>query len=371
MEAEVPFIIKVAGKTAACEISPCKISLTPQKYIVTVVKDGFYEYVERGVIIARNKDTKLSPQLNLIPSLREFGEITLPAPESLLRPPFLGMKIFENFPKNSQKNLFSGSAEKILVQLGREFYLYSVSARTTEKTSFKPSQNLAWVGENIVILENEDDGSQTLQLIRDVLKANERENIVSFKRAFGEVNLLGSASGDKILIVEKTGMNFNYYLVDITKKSRKHLEISAQARKPRWTGDYIIFEDDKKVFAINSKNLERIELPTINSENVVWIPPDALIFISATKQSSDENDILGMSISEAIEKAKQETFEEKGPGNYIYIVRLDTMHGTFQTLLTVPWSEGETISRLTAASDGKKLYFEKNGRGFEVTLKAR
>lgn len=372
VEAEAPFTVKVAGKTATCEISPCKISLTPQKYIVTVAKDGFYDYVERGVAITRSENTKLSPQLNLIPSLRELGEIVLPVPEAPLSSPFLGMKSFENFPRNSQKNLFSGSGEKILVQLGREFYLYDVASRTTNKTVLAPSQNLAWAGEDIVVLKNEDGGGQTLQLIRDALKADERENIVSFKRAFGKTELLGSASGDKMLIIEKTGEGSNYYLIDITKKSRKHLEISARAGKPKWAGDYIIFEDsDEKVFVVNGENLEIIELPAVGSENVVWIPPDALIFISATKQSSDENDILGMSISEAVERAKQETFEEGGSGNYAYIVELDTAHKSFQTLLTVPRSESEIISRLTAASDGKKLYFEKGGRGFEVTLKAR
>ena len=173
-----------------------------------------------------------------------------------------------------------------------------------------------------------------------------------------------------------------FYLIDILKKTRKRLEVSLNAKNPKWSGgsesEHIIFEDGasggsegKKVFTLNPQTLVSTELPgALGAENAVEDPAGVFTYIS-TQKLGDGVSHIGAPISEALEEAKKETFGGEIP-QILYIVELNSENGQSRTLAKIPnkdAAENAAISKLSKTSDGAKLYFKMGNALFEVLLR--
>lgn len=355
VEGPVPFTIKVASKEKKCEFPPCALILTPHSYGVRFKKEGFFDDVQ-NVTLQRGKQTKITADFKLIPTIQEKGDIVLPFSTAPLRPPFLGMQKFENFPKNAKNALFSHSAHKALMTLGKELYIYDVKDRAVSEINLSLENTPAWAGDEIVFLERKDS-KHFLRL----WKNKKGVDIVSFERQFKNPFLLGAPKGDLVLIVDEADDGFAYYFVDIAKKTRKRLNINPKAQVSKWVGDYVIFEnktdEEKEIFAIHGSTFEKISLPAADAENIIELQP--LVFVFTSDEKLDAESVrIGPAISEMIEAINTSLF----------ITEYNLSDQTAHTLVTIPVEGKETIHRLTTDLNAKKLYFTKKNRLFEVIL---
>ncbi|MBI4994569.1 hypothetical protein HZC21_02900 [Candidatus Peregrinibacteria bacterium] len=365
IDGSAPFNVKIGASEMLCGAPPCLFKLSPRTHRVILSKKGFYDDAQ-NVKIKRWAEEKLTANFKFIPVYSEAGEIVLPVLEAPLRPPFLGTKKFEKFPKNVKQTEFSLSGNLALISIGKEFYIYYVADRIVDKTDLKPEMQTGWLGEEIVFLE-ESENKQFLRL------RGEKQNkvLASFERPLKNPVLLGSPDAKKVLIAEKSDEKYFYYLVDTDKKSRKRLEISSGAQNPKWTGNYIVFEEgggaDKKVFALNADNLQKTELAAENSENIIEIKPDIFIFISSNKQDSSQAQI-GMSITEALTEAAKNTASIIKKTTSWFITEFNVKTKESKMLVEIPATEGKNPHRLTKDLNGKKLYLDMNGTLIEITL---
>lgn len=366
---ETPFRITVSGKQKECVSSPCMLKLSPRTYNITIQKEEFYEDAQT-VEIKRWEETKLSTNFTFIPVVAEAGELILPFPSAPLRPPFLGNKSFENFPRDSKEAYFSASGNRALIVLGKEIYLYDIENRAVAETNFSASPRPVWVSDDIIFLE-ETESKHVLK----IWKGQKGEPIVTFERPFKNPKLIGAAGSQKVLIVDESGGSFSYYLVDIGKKSRRRLEINGNAREAKWAGEYLVFAEgegvDKKIFVIhsetNKQTNKQILLSSIDTESVIERKPGILLFFSTEKQA-EASSKFGTSISEAIEIAKKETFTPDQIPGTVFLTQFDVEHNLSQTLANIPVKDGKMPYRLTFDPSGKKIYFEMGGGLFEVIL---
>lgn len=365
-----PFDVRIGVKSTPCASAPCVLKLKPKRYTVILQKEGFFED-SQVVEIKRFQNTAATANFKFIPILREASEIVLPMESAPLKPPFLGMQTLPNFPKNAKEALFSPNENKILLSLGKEFYIYDTAAKTVGETDFAPDMRPAWLNQDIVFLEKTEEKHI---LKKWTVKDDKTSVLASFDRPFENPRLMGSPSGEKILIADEENSGPSYYLIDAVKKSRKKLELGPGAKKPKWTkfSDSLVFEAEEsgraKIFILNPANLEKTNIPATDSSNVEEISPHNFIFISAEKRDS-EGPQVGISITEAIEEAQKETKQALGSAphsSYLFIVEFSAEKGAFKTIIEIPVKAGEKIRRLTP--DDQKWRFEKEGRLFEVVF---
>lgn len=365
VEGEAHFSVSVGNKEVACTDSPCSIKLSPRSYGVTIKKDGFYENSQTAEI-KRSQETKITAYFQFIPVLREVGEFMLPFPSTPLRTPFIGLKRFENFPKDAKEAQFSPSGNKALLLLGKEIYLYDVTRHSIAETNFREIHSPTWATEDIAYIE-EVESKHVLK----IWKNGASETVVTFERPFKNPKLFGSADSGKVLIVDITDKNALYYLVDISKKSRRRLDAAENWRKPVLAGDYIIFEkgegDSKEVFVLDAASLEKTTIPALESENVLARDPNVFVFFSREAMSSAESK-LGPSISEVIETAKKETLALGELPSNAYLVEFDIKTNKGKTLVAIPVKAGKIPKKLTFDPSEKKIFFELEERLFEVIL---
>lgn len=363
VEGEFPLRVQAGSNDIACNSAPCILKLKPSTYNVTIRKEGFFDDV-KTVKIARFSEVKIFPNLRFIPFVREVGDIILPVPNAPLRSPFLGVSKLENWPSNAKEATFSASGAHALLTLGREVYLYSVKEKSLKKTPVPLDTKAAWAGENIVFLEKKD----AEHVLKYWLKKGDTAEVVSFERPFSKSTLFGDVKDTYVLIMDTANNKYTYYLVDLAKQSRKRLAVSEEARAVKWAAGLVIFEDGKRIFAVNPETLEKIELPAADVSNVIEMRHLVLLFLSTEKQ--DRSGSIGnVSIEEAIEEAKQQTVKTEQPTS-LFITELDRNidKHEYKTIATIPVKHGEEIRRFTSDTDKKRLYFEKGGKLFEVVL---
>ncbi|MEK7524520.1 MAG: hypothetical protein AAB588_05845 [Patescibacteria group bacterium] len=367
VEGPAPFGVEAGAENKECTASPCVLKVKPHAYTITLKKDGYYDD-DQQVEVRRFKETAVKANLQYIPKVMEAGEIILPISETPLRPPFLGLARFENFPKDIKAAQFSASGNQILVTLGREIYIYDVAKKILSATNLSPDFYPAWAGEDVLFLVK-------VELKQALKKWNggKIETIVVFDRPFVNPQIFGSPSGKKAVISEKTDGDFSYYLVDLEKKSRQRLAVSRSAQLIKWTLDDLIFEEPeekgKKVFALNANTLEQKTLGATSGSNVLETAPGNFVFLSSEKQDSKSTQ-LGPSISEVLEKAVEETTSAPKAvvESSVFLVEFSSATGELKTLAEVPLKQNEKVEHLTADLNGKKYYFEKSGKLFEVRL---
>lgn len=365
VEGETPFSVSVGNKEVACASSPCSIKLSPRSYGVTIKKEGFYENSQTAEI-KRAQETKITAHFQFIPVLQEVGELILPFPSAPLRTTFIGLKKFENFPKDAKEMQFSPSGNQALILLGREIYLYDVTQHSIAETNFREIHSPAWVAENIAYIEEVES-----KHILKIWKNGKPETAVTFERPFKNPKLFGEAGGGKILIAETSDANASYYLIDISKKSRRRLDVAGDWKNPVWAADYIIFEkgegDSKEIIALDTTSFERTAIPALDSKNVLAQDSDVLVFFSREAALGTESK-LGPSISEVIETAKKETLAPGELPSNAYLVEFNIKTNKGKTLVAVPIKAGKTPKKLAFDPSEKKIFFELEGRLFEVIL---
>lgn len=373
---DAPFSFLVGGENIECDANECSVQLTPKQYSVTVSKEGYFPETQ-NIRIRRAKEIKINPALKFIPALRENSSIAVPEINIPLISPFLGVSRLENFPRNAKQTLFSASGKAALLALGKETYLYDVETRTVNKLDIGLNKLAAWAGEEIVFLD-EENGKPVLKTWDN----GKTQNIVVFGRAFKNPLLIGGSAAKKVLIAEtaENSSGFVYYLIDIDKKTRRRLELNVNPVAAKMTDSYAIFESnkdngEKEVLAINHDTLTRINIPSINLTNTIEISNNVFIFFSYDKKDSGKP-AVGYSISEILEEAQRENFNSRRQMAFLYLTEFNVEMNAFKTILDAPVKENETVGRLTADPNGKKLYFvlnaTQNGRTenklFEVVL---
>lgn len=365
VEGQTPFSVKINSSETLCAAAPCYLKLTPRAYNIVFSKQGFFDD-SRNVKIKLWSETKVAANFKFIPTYREAGKIILPDAAAPLRPPFLDMIKFENFPKNIKQADFSPSGNFVLIALGKEFYVYDIADGIIEKTDLKPEMHPAWLGEQLVFFE-ESSEKQFLKL----RSGKENKLLASFERPFKNPTIFGSPDGKKVLIAEKSEESFFYYLVDIEKKSRRRLEISSSAKSPKWTGDFIIFEegkgDSEKIFAVNVDNFQKTDLAAESSGNVIEKQDGVFIFISPNKQDSSQIQ-LGSSITEALEQASKDTANIINETTSWFVTEFNVKTNESKMLVEIPAKKNATPHNLTADLTGKKLYLEMDNVLIEITL---
>lgn len=365
IDGSAPFRIKIGTEEIFCASAPCSLKLAPRSYGIVLSKKGFYDDVKNARINFWGEE-KIMADFKFIPTYQELGEIILPVISAPLRPPFLGQKKFEGFPKNVKQTKFSQDGNLALITLGKELYVYYVADKVVDKTDLKPEMQADWLGDKIIFLEEFEQ--KHLLKLRD---GKENKLLASFERPLKNPALLGSPDGNKVLLSESDGGKYSYYIVDTEKRSRKRLEISSGARNPKWTGNYMIFEEEevgaKKVFAVNAEDFKQINLGAESSENTIEIRKGVFIFISGAKRDSETAD-LGPSISEALEQAAKETSSIVKKISSWFVTKFDTLTGKSKMLVEIPAKEGKILDRLTADLNGKKLYLDLGGELMEIVL---
>lgn len=368
VDGAAPFIVKIGAFETDCLTPPCLFKLSPRAHQITFSKKGFYDDVQ-NIKIKRWGEVKLTAIFKFIPVYNEIGEIVLPVDSAPLRSPFLGMKKFENFPRNTKQVEFSLSGNLALLTIGKELYIYYVADKLVDKVDLKPEMYPTWLDEELVFLE-ETEGKQFLKL------REEKQNkvLASFERPLKDPVLLSSSDSKKVLVSEKSDAlpagrqeKYFYYLVDTDKKSRKRLEISSSSKNPKWAGNFLIFEEGEKVFALNADNFQKTEIPAESSENVMMLASDILIFISSNKQDSSQAQ-LGLSITEALEQAAKDTAAVIKKTTSWFVTEFNLKTKQSRMLVEIPAKEGKNPHRLTADTNGKKLYLELDETLIEIML---
>lgn len=371
-----PLVVNAGNKNISCQSAPCTLALTPAKYTITLIKTGFFDD-NQTITIRRGQTVNITAALKFIPVVREVGSLVLPTQNAPLRPPFLGTARFENFPKDAKQTLFSASGDQILLTLGRETYLYDIKSHTVNKIGIGLNAHSVWAGENLVYLTQKDS--------RQILKLWDNgkiQDVVFFNKPFKNPSLLGGSSANKVLVADQTPEGAIYYLVDIDKKSRKRLELNSNPTNANLTSSYIVFEENatdqqqKNVFAINMETFAKTNLSAINAENAVEFSPDVFIFISSVKENTSGAD-LGQSISEVMKEVGNEISNPQNKiASSLFLTEFTPKTNTYKNIAEITVKENETVERLTADPNGKKLYFAvvsdgQNRKLFEVLLKAQ
>lgn len=363
---QTPFTVTVGLDSFECVISPCNMRLTPRTYNVVVQKDGFFDFVQDAQV-ARGKVFEIKPVFQFIPTVKEKGKVVLPVSGAPLRPPFLGVSKLEGFPKDVKSASFSASGENILLTLGKELYKYGVLKHEIAKVDLPLGTKVSWVGEKLVFLEDEKT-RQTLKW----LDGKASTPIVSFERAFKNPILMGSPTGDKVLIQDEVDGNFVYYLVDTTQKSRKRIDFDEAPKGAKWALGALVFQlgsDDKKtIVLVDTATLNKTTLRAADFENVTALKSGAFYFAASSKQDTGGLK-LGISIDQAIEDAKLEAANSEAKAvEKVFITEFNATANFYRTLAEISLKPGEALTRLTPDQDGKKLYFEKAGNLFEIDL---
>ncbi|MFA6520991.1 MAG: hypothetical protein WCT53_01230 [Candidatus Gracilibacteria bacterium] len=360
-----PFDINVGGSEKTCTASPCSIKLVPRKHTVSLSKEGYFEKTV-PVDISMRKETKLEASFKFIPKVLEKGEMVLPFESAPLKPPYIGIPKLPNVPK-SDDMLFSPSGKLILVSIGREFFIYNFATGETTNSDLLDVK-AAWAGEDVVYLQTVDT-KQALNLIKD----GKGVKVVEFDRPFKSPEIIGDSAGNNILIVENSGGDSSFYLIDLGNKTRKKLEIPKNAKNVKFAAGHLIYDDgaveNKKVSALNLKSLETVILPAIDAAGVAELGENSVIFVSKEKRQQGQP-VLGVTISEAIAEAQKETVDpqpKKDISNYV--VEYDFSTKEINTLADITLKEGETVKKLTPYLEKDRIFFEKGGKAFEILLK--
>ncbi|MEK9133214.1 MAG: hypothetical protein AAB606_05950 [Patescibacteria group bacterium] len=361
-----PFKVQVSGITKTCDASPCEITLEPRNHTIILQKEGFFP--DKIITeVKRWSTVDATASFKFIPVAKELGEISFPFKSLPLRPPFLAATKLKNFPKETKDVIFSPSGSSALVVLGKEIYLYDALSGTTDKTDLLITSRPTWAGENIAILEDKAS-KQILQIIKN----GKREVVVSFERPFKNPKILGDVGGKKILVAANETAGSSYYLVDLDQKTRKKINVQVDAKNPTWVGINLAFElgdvKTKRVILVNTETLEEFLLPAEDSQNIIEMDNGNIVFLSSSKQDSDQPP-LGMSVAEAVEEATKKTFNPEKKGTSLFVVEFDFAKKTYKTLVEIPIKKGETVSRLTPYTKDGKIYFEKDGKLFEISLR--
>lgn len=360
-----PFEMKIGSIKKKCASSPCSVKLRPREHVVVLSKEGYFEKTV-PVKIFRGKETALTVDFKFVPKLIEKGDLVLPFDSAPLKPPYIGLLKLPNTPKGNDM-LFSPSGKLILISIGREFFIYNFGTGETQNSDLL-DVSAAWAGENIVYLQT----VETKQVLK-ILKDGKSSQIVEFDRPFKSPEIIGDSSGKNVLIVENAGIDSTFYLIDLENKTRKKLEVPKTAMNAKFASGHLIYDNgdvkNKKVFALNLKSLETVTVPAIDGSGVVELNGSSVIFVSTEKRQQGQP-VLGITISEAIEEAKNETLTprpKKEASNYI--IEYDFSTKEINTLADVAMKEGETIKRLTLSLENNRLFFEKGGKVFEILLK--
>lgn len=365
---EPPFSVSAGSQKITCQIASCSFRLAPRTYSVAISKEGFFDN-SQTIKISRGKEIKITAQLKLIPVIKDLGAIVLPIDSAPLHPPFLGSEKLANFPKNVEYAVFSDTENQAMLTIGPEIYLYDVKEKTTLKTSLDPKTDPTWVNNKIVFLENEDD-KQVLKL-----RENNKENktLVSFQRPFKNPRLLGAPTLNKILIEDTEDEARTYYMIDLDQQSRKRLDLAKNAKAAKWTLKHIIFKvedaDGEKTLALDAETLATFALPTTDAENILEPGPDVFLLLTVEKKNAGASDV-GVPISEAIEQAKHETLKLAENVSTVskFVTEFNISGEVSHSLIEIPLQDKEEIHRLTADPSGKKLYFTKGEKAFEIVL---
>lgn len=366
---EPPFSVRVGGEEVACAETACRLRLKPRTYTVSFLKPGFAEdQVE--VSVKRWQETTATATFRFIPVIKDLGELVLPFAGAPIHPPFLGQERLENFPRSGSETLISPEEVHALVHLGREWYLYEFAVHALSETIIPVDAIASWSSEAIVFLVREGEG-HALKIVGE----RTNETIVRFPEAFKSPALSGGAANNFVLIADTLPTEKRFYIVDLEGKSRKRLTLPADAELRFGMSQMVVKQTDpiegiKKIFLMDSATQTRTEIPARDLENIAERRLGTFIFFTNQKHDPGQAK-LGPSISEILDEANRETSEafsgEELPGK-IFLTEFDLERKTFRTLAEIALKAGERVSKLTADPSGEKLYFEKEGRVFEVML---
>lgn len=366
VEGMPPFNIKVGERNLLCNAQSCELKLGPQKYNAVISKEGFFDDIEPVEIKIGGK-TKLAARFKLIPALREIGDMVLPVQSAPLRPPFLGAARLENFPRNPKAALFSASGNIAMVTLGKEIYLYDVQKKSLDKIGVDPNAGPVFAGENIYFLDKTD----SREILKEWDSAEKSEEVVSFARPFKNSSLIGGAPANRILLEDKAGSSTIFYLIDAEKKSRKRIYLDGNPEKAKLLSAGVAFEinggDEKNVVIVNYETLAQMSLPAVNTDNLTEKSSGTLLFLSATRLDPNHAK-LGYSISEILNEAQKENFDLKKTATALFLTEFNPASGKYSTILDIPADESDSLLNLTLSEDGKKVYFVKSKKLFEVLL---
>lgn len=372
-----PFSISVSGQKKVCTVSPCTFTLQPRVHTLEVSKDGYETFSER-VTVPRGDTVQVAPTFTFIPKLTDVGEAVVAFPGAPLKSPFVKTATLQNFPKNTRTNVVSPSGAYLLATLGREMYLYEVRTKTLTKTPLSAGQLPTWAGNSIVVLVQE--GSE------QVLKkwnSNKFEALVSFERPFEKATMMGSPSGEHVLIGEEKDGESSYYLIDTEKKTRQRLSVPSTAKAAAFMSNAIIFEEaneekivdpnelelqknsGKTIYALTLPSLKKEPIPAVDSATIIESEPGTVVYVSSEKQDRSLGS-SGPSITELIEEGTRESKVERQ--STVYITEMQAAEKT-RTIAEVVVKAGEKIEQLTYDKEAQKFYFKKGGRLFEVALK--
>lgn len=348
VDGDIPFTVQVGSVRKTCEERPCVIPLKPKKYRLALTKEGFYPD-EREISVKRGENTAVTVSFRFIPVLREIGN----------------KKSLENFPRDAKDVSFAASGDRAILRLGKEFYLYVVSTKKLSELNFAVEMAPAWLGEEIIYLETAN-GKHLLKQWND----GKPSVFTTFERAFNAPRLQGSPNEKYILITD--GERGNFYLFDVLKKSRKKLEVADDAMNPALQNFSIIIEeggDKKKISAISLDTLSRTTLNAIDSKNVNEFAPGKFMFFSREKGEAESFGKGALiTFSEVLGETKKDNAEFTMKTNLIYLMEYRAADGSSEIIAEVHVNDGETVARLARDPSGKKWFFEKGGKVFEVVL---
>lgn len=357
-----PFTITVAGSMKKCADIPCSWRISPGEYTIIIRKEGFIDDIQT-VKVQRWRTQTAKAELIFIPVVREAGDASQIMEFAPLRPPFLNSRL-ENFPKNAKNAVFSASGELALVTVGKELFGYDSRARATYNLPVQLSMHPAFLGEDIIFLE-ETDAGHTLKFLKNGAKSiKDAGALAVFPKKFANPELFGSYGG-KFALINDVAAKQSLYLVDAAKKTRTKLPIAGTASKIKMAASHFFFETagekGAEIFAFNMETREQIPLPAVSIKNLSEFAPGGFLFAASENQRSHEG--IGKAISEIAAPGAQ-TIQNTNR----FITLFDTQTKSYRTLVKIELKQDEEISRLTADPGGKKIYFVKGEKLFEIAL---
>lgn len=351
---EAPFEATVGDERRICTESPCVFRVAPHNYTVTLKKDGFFEDVQQAKI-GRGATNSIQANFIFVPKLMEIK--TRPA--------------FMNSGSASEHRTVSPDKDRALVVTTTDVSIVDLAGGKKTKLAITPSQSPVWLGKNVAYIEHGTDKDE-IRLRTD----SSSDTIAIFPRPLKNPTLIGSGSGNYLIVEDAATDGSAYYFVDTKTASRKSLFQGTSVKNLSFAGNTLFAEikKDDGAYIIRgfepaniTDGLSGFDLPAIQSDLIIEQTPDVFVFFSSENPENKSSASLGRSVGDVLDDV-QNGFTEDATATNAFLIQYDKKTEQYTMLVAVPTVKGEEIKNLTASLDFNHLFFEKAGHTFQIDL---
>ncbi len=393
LQGDAPFTVTIGKfKNYLCVESPCGFRLTPKKYRMSAVKDGYFD-ISAAIEIKRWRDNEAKLDFVFKPKIETLGEASLPEKLAGI-PAFFGSSFInyseldlEKIPRGVSSALFSFTGKYALVSLGREYYLFHQPAGAGDSdgaseaqllrirampdaSSFDERNDALYFLESVL---DDKGGSQrisklSLKPLEKIAEPGAVTVISAFERPIARPKLFISPNAENLLIQEKiSNGESRLYLVNLEKKTKTRIALPASVQNARWVSKDTFLYDMRQdgriiVFLYSIGEKEPKVFPAMTAYAAAPWKDNRVIFVSLEDVLGSET---GISISEVLEMVK-EGKEFTTSKNIWYFLEFNLETGKFSSIAKKTHEVNEEFLEAAEQIQDGKLFFSAKKDGKKI-----